>query len=291
MAQDIELSSHFNISGAVRFDHFRFAHKNLLTGEPLFRNQARSIISPKINISFNPSAFVKIYFNNGIGFHSNDTRVILNNSAEDILPKVFSTDLGVILKPIKNLILKTALWHLFSEQEFVYVGDAGIIEPGGETRRMGIDVSVRYQFSEWLYGDVDVNYTKARSVGVPKGEDYVPLAPSFTSIGCVTAKGKNGFSGSLRYRWITDRPANETNTIRADGYFILDGIISYQWKRFEMMLSAENILNREWKEAQFDTESKLKMKRIPFQRSIIRPVHLFILKGESPSGSKQRTFL
>jgi len=277
--QDLELSDRLTIEGGVRFDHFRFGYKNIRMGETAFRRQSRSIVSPKLNLTYTPSSSVKIYLNNGIGFHSNDARVILDNAAEDILPKVYGTDVGVILKPVKNLILKMALWHLLSEQEFVYVGDAGIVEPGGETRRMGIDVSARYQFSNWLFGDVDVNYTKARSQGVPKGEDYVPLAPSFTSMGGITAKNKNGLSGSLRYRLIADRPANETNTVRAQGYFILDGVLSYQWKRFELTLSAENILNREWREAQFDTESRLKNDTDPISEIHYTPGTPFYIKA------------
>jgi outer membrane receptor protein involved in Fe transport len=167
------------------------------------------------------------------------------------------------LKPIKNLILKTALWHFYSEQEFVYVGDEGIVEPGGKTSRMGIDVSARYQFTSWLYGDLDLNYTKARSIGAAKGENYIPLAPAFTSIGVLSAKMKNGFSGSLRYRFMDHRPANEFNSVRAKGYFITDMLLAYSWKKIEFTISAENIFNCEWREAQFDTESRLKFESQP----------------------------
>jgi len=216
-----------------------------------------------LNFVYAPSSSVKIYLNNGVGFHSNDTHVILNNNAKDMLPKVYGTDLGIIVKPVKNLILKTALWHFYSEQEFVYVGDEGIVEPGGKTRRMGIDVSARYQFTPWLFGDLDLNYTKARAIGAAKGESYIPLAPSFTSIGGVSAKMKNGFSGSLRYRFMDHRPANESNTIKAKGYFITDMTFAYTWKKFEWIVSVENIFNLEWREAQFETESRLQFEPQP----------------------------
>jgi outer membrane receptor protein involved in Fe transport len=146
---------------------------------------------------------------------------------------------------------------LYSEQEFVYVGDAGIVEPSGKTRRMGIDLSTRYQFNKWLFGDIDINLTRARAIAEPKGENYVPLAPSFTSIGGLTARSKNGFSGSLRYRLIGERPANEDRSVKAEGYFLLDAVVSYRIKRFDFSISGENLLNRDWREAQFDTESRL----------------------------------
>lgn len=261
--QQIDLNDKFSVTGALRFDQFRFSYIDRLTGETGLRHQQRSIVSPKLNFSYTVSPTVKVYFNNGIGFHSNDTRVILDNTAKNILPKVYGTDIGIVLKPVKNLVLKTAFWHLYSEQEFVYVGDAGIVEPGGKTRRMGIDLSARYQFTTWLFGDIDLNFTKARAIGAAKGEDYVPLAPAFTSIGGLSVKMKNGFSGTLRYRLMDDRPANEMNTVQAKGYFITDVLIGYAWKKFELTFTAENIFDREWREAQFETESRLQFEPAP----------------------------
>jgi outer membrane receptor protein involved in Fe transport len=247
----------------VRYDNFIFKYKDKLGGAAGFTKKEKGTFSPKINISYSPNTKVKLYLNNGIGFHSNDTRVILDNQANDILPKVFGTDLGIIFKPNKNLLVKTALWHLYSQQEFVYTGDAGMVEPGGKTRRMGIDVSARYQFAKWLFGDIDVNLTKARVIGEAKGEDYIPLAPLFTSIGGLTVKTKKGLSGSLRYRFIDSRPADETNNVRAHGSVLLDAVAAYKLHKFEFTICGENLLNNKWREAQFNNTSKLKFENSP----------------------------
>jgi hypothetical protein len=42
------------------------------------------------------------------------------------------------LETFPRLIVNSALWYLYLQQEFVYVGDAGIIEPSGKTKRMGL---------------------------------------------------------------------------------------------------------------------------------------------------------
>ncbi len=261
--QDMELTNKLNLNAGLRYDHFSFQYRDQLAGATGYREQTRGILSPKLSLSYAVSQQVKLYLNNGIGFHSNDTRVILNNEANVILPKVFATDLGVLLKPSRNLLVKAAAWHFYSQQEFVYVGDAGVVEPTGKTRRIGADVSARYQFNKWLFSDIDINLTKARAIDAPKGENYVPLAPAFTSIGGLSAKSKKGFSGSLRYRFIDNRPANENNSVRAKGYFIADVVTSYQWKNWEIKASAENMLNTNWREAQFDTESRLSSEPAP----------------------------
>src|SRR5688572_17534302 len=255
--QDLELSSKISLNAGLRYDHFIFQYRNELAGARSFDKKTKKTFSPKLNLTYIVTQKLKLFLNNGIGFHSNDTRVILEEAANDILPKVYGTDLGVILKPSPKLILKTAIWHLYSQQEFIYVGDAGVVEPGGKTRRIGVDLSARYQLNKWLFADMDINLTKARAIGQAKGEDHIPLAPSFTSIGGLTAKAKNGLSGSLRYRLIDERPANENNSVKAEGYFLLDAVLSYRIKRFGLTISAENLLNRDWREAQFDTGSRL----------------------------------
>ena len=47
--------------------------------------------------------------------------------------------MGGIFKIGKKLVLQSALWYLWLDQEFVYVGDEGVVEPGGKTRRIGFD--------------------------------------------------------------------------------------------------------------------------------------------------------
>ena len=256
--QQIELSSRLNLNAGVRFDHFNFGYRDQVQGQTDFLRQTRNLVTPKLNLNYTANNSLKLFINTGIGFHSNDTRVILDNGADEIVPKVYGIDAGLIWKPVKDLLMKATLWHLYSQQEFVYVGDEGVIEAGGRTKRFGVDFSARYQFNTWLFADVDLNITKARSVDAPKGEDFVPLAPSFTTIGGLTAKNNNGLSGSLRYRYIKDRPADEFNYVIAKGYFLTDAIINYSWSKFEIFASIENAFNTDWNEAQFNTESRLR---------------------------------
>jgi outer membrane receptor protein involved in Fe transport len=62
---------------------------------------------------------------------------------------------------------------------------------------------------------------------------------------------------------LTDRPANEDNSIVATGYTLLDAVVKYQFKKFVFGTSIENVLNTNWKEAQFETETKLKNESLP----------------------------
>jgi outer membrane receptor protein involved in Fe transport len=74
---------------------------------------------------------------------------------------------------------------------------------------------------------------------------------------------KKGFNGSLRYRFITDRPANENKSVIAKGYTVTDFSFNYTNKKYEIGLAIENLFNVEWNETQFDTESRLKNEPVP----------------------------
>ena len=263
----VSLTNKLDLQAGVRYDRFRFGYRSDVQGDAEFRRRTEAVISPKLNFSYTVHPRLKVYLNNGIGFHSNDSRVVLSQEQGDVLPRVFGTDLGLIAKPARNLIVKAAIWHLASEQEFIYVGDEGIVEPSGRSRRIGVDLSIRYQPLSWLYLDVDLNAARPRALGLSKGSDYIPLGPVFTSIGGLSIR-KGDFSGAIRYRQISRRPANETNSVRAEGYFIADLQLNYRLKRLEFGLSLENVMNREWREAQFDTESLL-----PNETSPVSEIH------------------
>ncbi|MCC6279220.1 MAG: TonB-dependent receptor [Saprospiraceae bacterium] len=253
----LKVSDRFTVNAGLRFDQFSFGYVNQLDSVYAHPVVYANTFSPKLNFYYNASPNVQFYLKSGIGFHSNDTRVVVPQNGVEILPKAYGVDFGTFVKPFPRLFLNLAAWFLDLEQEFVYVGDAAVVEPSGKTRRYGLDFSGRYQATDWLFVDVDLNYTRPRSRGVAEGENYIPLAPTFTSIGGLTTKFGKGLNASLRYRHISDRPANENDSVTAQGYTLLDGGITYTARKCEFGLSFENILNVDWNEAQFDTESRL----------------------------------
>ncbi len=161
------------------------------------------------------------------------------------------------------MFLDITAWYLYLDQEFVYVGDDAVIEPGSKTRREGIDIIARYQLTGKLFANMNLNFTRPRAIGIAKGDDYIPLAPVATSTGGIFYKAKEGFNGSISYRYMKNRPANEDNTIIAKGYFVTDAAINYTKPKYEIGLAIENMLNTKWNEAQFATTSRLKDEPAP----------------------------
>ena len=237
------------------------------------------VVNPKLNFYYNPKDNVQWYLKSGIGFHSNDTRVVVTNPQQNSLPQAYGLDFGNIWKPTSKLIISSALWYLYSEQEFVYVGDAGVVEPSGKSERFGLDLGLRYQILDWLYFNTDLTLTRARSLDAPKQENYIPLAPDATLAGGISIKNRDGFSGSFNYRYIDDRPATETNSIEAKGYLVSDLNLNYTVSNLTFGVFIENIFNTEWNETQFATLSQLKNEDNPIEEIHFTPGTPFSMRA------------
>ncbi|MES2849088.1 MAG: TonB-dependent receptor plug domain-containing protein [Bacteroidota bacterium] len=261
----------FLINPAIRFDYLKFDYVDKLATAYQTQSANKAAISPKLNLLYNYNRNTQFFVKLGKGFHSNDTRVAVEQKGKEILPAAYGADAGMILKPTPRLVINTALWYLFLQQEFVYVGDEGVVEPGGKTERKGIDVGVRYQIGKSIFFQSDLTYTHARSTGNPKGENLIPLAPKLTFAGSVSMKNEIGFNGSISTRYLGNRPANEDGSIIAKGYCITDVNMNYQWRNFGLGVIANNIFNIKWKETQFATESRLQNETSPVTENHFTP--------------------
>jgi outer membrane receptor for Fe3+-dicitrate len=270
----------WTINPGLRLDYFKFDYVNKLSETYDSKSENKIFLGPKLNVIYAASPNVQLFGKTGIGYHSNDTRVVVANEGKEILPAAYSADIGAILKPTKKLILNATLWSLFLEQEFVYVGDAAIVEPSGKTRRYGIDFGVRYQLTDWLYANGDINYAYARSTEEPEGQDYIPLSPDLTSSGGLSFRDLRNFSGGINYRFVKDRPANEDNSIIAEGYLITDLNLNYTRSNWTLGVIVENLFDSKWNETQFATESRLLNEPSSFEEIHFTPGTPFYLRGK-----------
>ncbi len=278
------LNANFNfgkwtINPGLRFDYFDFQYQDALAVKYQTQSTQATIFSPKLNILYNYSTAVQFYAKGGKGFHANDTRVVVAQQGQKTLPAAYGYDLGLLWKPSPQLLVNAAYWFLYLEQEFVYVGDAGIVEPSGQTQRQGLDLSLRYQPMKWLFLNLDGNYAYARSTEAPSGEDRIPLAPDFTMVAGLNMIHSSGLYGGLHARYLKDRAANEDNSIVAEGYTVFDFNVGYSWRRVNFSIQVQNLFDVAWNETQFATNSRLQNEAEPVEEIHFTPGTPFFLKG------------
>lgn len=271
-------NNRWTINAALRFDQFKFTYKDFLKKATNI-TAAKGIISPKLNFQFQLKKNTSLYLKMGKGFHSNDIRVVVAQDGKEVLPAAWGIDLGFVTKPSERSVINLALWVLKLNQEFVYVGDGAVVEPGGKTFRKGIDVSMRYELAKNLFADLDLNYAIGRATESPVGMQYLPLAPAFSGTSGINYNGPK-FKMGFRARSLGNRPANENNSIKALGYTIFDANINYELnKTTSFGIAAENIFNVKWRETQFLTESKLRGEAFPIEEIHFTPGTPFFIKA------------
>ncbi len=256
----------FFVNAGVRADYFYIQYKRSfpMPVEPgLFANPDSSgavskvKFSPKLNLYYDASPNVQLFIKAGYGFHSNDARAVVSNPNVNTLPTAIGYEIGSTFKPINDMLINVELWGLNLQNELTYDQDVAQDLINGSTQRLGVDFSVRYQIIKKLFFDMDVEYSHGRFIDSAVGHNYIPLAPTLTSIAGITYRNPKGLSASLRYRYIDNRPADNQNQITALGYFLLDAVVKYRIKKYELGMTIENILNVNWNEAQFETLTRL----------------------------------
>jgi outer membrane receptor for Fe3+-dicitrate len=258
----------------VRFNYFNFDVRDNVPTDGVYTNysakNSQFQIAPKLNLTYSLSNNYKLFVNAGRGFHSNDARSVVQDKGNNKLPDAWSGEIGVQMRPLSKIIISAVVWGLELDNELVFVGDDGTTENNGASRRIGLDLGVRATLADWLFLDADVNLSKGRLLqkrfgAVLPTDNLIPLAPNVTSTGGLTTNFpcRNGgkIESSLRYRFIGERAANEANTVRALGYNVVDLSAVYRKSRFNIGFTVENLLNTEWNEAQFDTESRLQSEK------------------------------
>lgn len=257
------------LNAGLRADYFKFG----------FNNSASTsvTVSPKVNLQYTATNNLQFYLKTGKGFHSNKAAAVIENNALQTLPAAYGADLGLNWKPVQHLYINAALWYLYLQQEFV-LSDDGTVVPGGKTKRMGADLSARYQLAAWLFADLNLNLARPRLADSAAGHGYLALAPTFTSTGGLDYKFDNGINGGISYRYMHSRPGNNTNTLIANGYYVTDLKINFTQKKYEIGLTIENLFNTQWNEFGAEEVSRLRGEPAPVDQMSFTPGTPFFAK-------------
>jgi outer membrane receptor protein involved in Fe transport len=240
----------------VRVDRFMWRVTDRALAMDATADAARTLVSPKLSIELHPTNQVNLFANSGAGFHSNDARAAVATNGRGALARAWGGELGARVKPSPSTRVSMDVWYLHLSSEQVWNGDAGGTEASDATQRIGIDLEGSTDVTSWLSLDANVTFAQASFVANRGNGGAVALAPRWMGSGGVTAKRGKSFV-ALRGRGIADRPGNEANTLIAEGYLIFDVIAGLERGSWGLNLTLNNLLNAEWREAQFAEESRV----------------------------------
>jgi len=217
-----------------------------------------SRLSPKASLVFGAIPETELYLNAGAGFHSNDARgVVRQPDPVTPLTQARGYEVGARTRLFDVLDLAGSLFLLDLDSELAWVGDEGTTEARGPTRRRGLEAEARLRILPWLFADADFTLSRATFVENAGNADAVALAPTLILAGGVSARHPSGAYGRLGVLHLGDRPATEDRFLTAEGFTRVDATAGYRGSWFEVTLELQNVLNTEWREAQFANVSRV----------------------------------
>jgi hypothetical protein len=222
-------------------------------------SQFAMMISPKFRAHYAISDALTIYAKAGIGFHSNDARGVTlpSNSAASPLTQARGYEAGLRISPRAENQFELSIWRLDLDNELAWVGDEGVTELKGATRRIGVDFSAHNQLSANLNWHLHGSLSKAEFKDLPAGDNYVPLSPSLV-INSQLDMAIGSSTLSVQSRYFGDRAGDESNSVSLGGYLVHHLSLVHSINNdFRIFTRVDNLFDSPFRQAQFYYSSQL----------------------------------
>ncbi|MDX2261528.1 MAG: TonB-dependent receptor plug domain-containing protein [Gemmatimonadales bacterium] len=265
VAQSVALSDRVQATAGMRGDLFAQRVTDGTVGGAMNVSGQRTsaILSPKLSVTAAVGRGTLLTGQVGQGFHSNDARDVVQAAPRDrVIPRAVGMELSARRTWATGTIAAT-FWRTTLSSELVFVGDEGVTEASGRTRRVGIDLEGRLRLLPLLWLDADLNLARGRFVDEPRGADRIPLAPTRTGSIGLSLRAAGPLTAGIRVRHIGARPADERGEVIAEGQTVADLSAELAVGRVMLIGGVDNLFNVEWNEAQFATTSRLRGESAP----------------------------
>ena len=147
--------------------------------------------SPKASLALEAldrkGAQLDVYLNWGHGFHSNDVRGVFASPSVTPLTRAVGEEVGARTRLWDRFDFAAAGWLLDLDNETTWNGDDGTTNVSPATRRYGLELESRYEFTPWLAADGAVTFTHSQFTTDHENGGGLALAPKQTWSGGLSA--------------------------------------------------------------------------------------------------------
>ena len=242
-SEALRLSPWARVDAGARVDRYAFHVDSSLAANS--GSTSRSIVSPKLALTFGPWHDSELFLDWGRGFHSNDARgttirVDPNDGVTPVSPvtplvRAEGMEVGWRTQPVSSLAVTLALWTLRLDSELVFSGDGGTTEPSRPSRRTGVELGFLYTPTPGWAVDADAAYTRAHYTSFDPVGDAIPNAlRTVVSVGATYHEPTSRWSGGLRLRYFGRAPLIEDDSAQSPSTLTINADVAYrpapQWQ-------------------------------------------------------------
>jgi len=232
------------------------------------------MLSPKLRVNYALSDHVNVFGRAGVGFHSNDARgvVLPPQAAATPLTQARGIEGGITYTPNSETQLTATVWRLDLDNELAWVGDEGVTELKGPSRRIGLDVSLHTTLSSHLSWNINGSLSRSELKDLPSGENYIPLSPSVVINSNLNVNVDEKTTVALESRYFGDRAGNEDNSVSLGGYLVHHASINHVIQDGVRVFGRiDNLFDSPWRQAQFYYSSQLQGESVAIDDSHFVP--------------------
>jgi outer membrane receptor for Fe3+-dicitrate len=237
---------------------------------------------PKVGVAVGPWGPLELYANYGLGFHSNDARILTPLSQQ--APGASST----LLVPAQGLEggLRVAsgdyrgtvaVWQLKLASELTFNGDTAGSQVGPASTRQGLEWSNHFHWRH-LVLDGDYAFSQARFDSEDLVDDpshpgtTVPESIEQAASGTIGLENLGPFSVDGRIRYFGPRPLTPDNVERSDGTLLTSVRLAYvPVKGQQLALDVFNVFNEAVDDVSYYYASQLKGEAHPVDGLMVHP--------------------
>lgn len=150
-----------------------------------------------------------------------------------MLVKAKGSEIGARANPLPGWNTGLSLWRMELASELVFIGDEGVTEPKGASRRYGFEWSNYLTPAAGIIIDGDLALSRARfqEANASNGGNQVPNAIPLTfSLGITRDSGGHWFGG-LRVRYLGAYALEETGRKKSTAFWMTSAKLGYRFER------------------------------------------------------------
>lgn len=211
-----------------------------------------NVFSPKARLLYTVVPGWDLFANYGRGFAlPTDKNLFKDDSLNPAIRNQY--ELGLRAQPLPWAKFVLTLWRLNTSDDIqASLDDPDQLENAGETRRQGIEVAADFSWQNAWYAHADYSYIDSEYLDYISGgvqyagkelrnvpRDIVNLEAGY--------RPTQGLGGRVNLRYVSDSYIDSANTMTKDSHVVLNGQLSYRFKKhYVLELDVVNLLDEKY---------------------------------------------